>query len=496
MKIKSQLKSTVLKVVKKGLQRLGYDIVLHKPHNSVFPKATLDILWGKSDDRTEQLDFAGIISFLESAGLTGLTIEPSTVPYPKLCVLADHKEVVLGALSSLFRHQVRQTAKAQLIRVVRPTGAVICSFILEFWVEKEDYYDAALTNIISRRLWKTTADAHGLFQPGHITKYESILRFPHETTVRFPIDLVFTWVNACDPDWQNLYRAHAPDVVTDAVGASRFHNRDELMYALRSWDQFGTFIRHVFIVSNCAPPTWLNLDDPRVTWVWHEEILPAGALPTFNSHAIETSLHKIKGLSNHFIYSNDDLMLTKPAFSHDFYLPNGIYKPRLEAHGTVTGPPVLGQPDYLNGARNATRLIEQLFERSPTQLAMHSPHPLRKDVLQELDTHFYSAMARTTHNKFRSLNDVAVTGYLHAHYGILSGRAVADSTPVKLIQRNHDFVNIFADLMSKKKAGADHRLPLSICVNDGSDSHLDPAWNEAVCRFLSAFYPDKSSFEK
>lgn len=496
--VKSRLKSAVLKTLKKGLHSLGYDIVLHNPRKASLPKGPLDIVAKLFDTTTTPLDFTQIVAFLEDQELTGVTIDTGMDTYPKLCILDRHKAPTLRALSTLLGHDWLQAAHTQTIRVVSPTGALVCAFVLEFWSEEDAYYLAPSTNIISRRLWKTTAEAHGLFQAGQIPDYTSILLYPHEATIPFAVDLVFTWVNADDTDWQKLYQTHAPETVTvtDAEGKSRFYNRDELMYALRSWDQFGTFVRHVFIVSNCAPPAWLDLDNPRVTWVWHEDILPPEALPTFNSHAIETSLHKIPNLSNHFIYSNDDLMLTRQAFAHDFYLPSGIYKPRLEAKGMVTGAPVAGQPDYLNGARNATALLEQMFERSPTQLAIHSPHPLRKDILQELDTHFGPAMKRTAHNKFRSLDDVAVSGYLHAHYGILSGRAVADSTPVKLIQPNHTFAKIFADLIAKKKAGAEQTLPLSICVNDGFDSHLNATWNDAIIRFLTTFYPNKSSFEK
>ena len=224
----------------------------------------------------------------------------------------------------------------------------------------------------------------------------------------------------------------------------------------------------------------------------HESILPATALPTFSSHAIETSLHRIPGLSNHFIYSNDDFLLTRPTGPEDFFHANGIAMVRLEHWGMVNGKPRKGQPDYLNGARNANALLEKKFKRTSTQLVTHSPQPLRKDLMAEIEELFGDSLAKTAHNKFRSVDDVALTGYLHAHYAILTGRAVSDKTKVQLIQQNHDFPQLFETLKARKGTG---RLPLSVCLNDGADSHLNDEWNALVVDFLNSYFPEKSELE-
>ena len=40
--------------------------------------------------------------------------------------------------------------------------------------------------------------------------------------------------------------------------------------------------------------------------------LPADALPTFSSHAIESRLHHVPDLAEHFLYSNDDMFFGRP----------------------------------------------------------------------------------------------------------------------------------------------------------------------------------------
>ena len=42
-------------------------------------------------------------------------------------------------------------------------------------------------------------------------------------------------------------------------------------------------------------------------------------LPTFNINSIELNLHRIKGLSEHFVFFNDDMFLLKPVYMEDFF---------------------------------------------------------------------------------------------------------------------------------------------------------------------------------
>nr|CAD7401692.1 unnamed protein product [Timema cristinae] len=74
---------------------------------------------------------------------------------------------------------------------------------------------------------------------------------------------------------------------------SRFDDKEELRYSLRSLEKFAPWIRHVFLVTNGQIPYWLNLDNPRLTLVTHEEIfVNLSHLPTFSSPAIETHIHR------------------------------------------------------------------------------------------------------------------------------------------------------------------------------------------------------------
>lgn len=111
------------------------------------------------------------------------------------------------------------------------------------------------------------------------------------------------------------------------ISASRFEDNEELRYSLRSVEKYAPWVRHIYIVTNGQIPSWLNMDNPRLTVVSHEEIfLNKSHLPTFSSPAIESHLHRIKGLSDKFVYLNDDVMFGKEVWPDDFYTEAGGQK--------------------------------------------------------------------------------------------------------------------------------------------------------------------------
>lgn len=142
-----------------------------------------------------------------------------------------------------------------------------------------------------------------------------------------PIDLVYTWVNGTDPIFQEqiVYYKNATTLHTN-----RFAENNELLYSLRSIEKYAPWVRHIYIVTNGQIPSWLNLENSRISIVTHDEICPPElkqqALPTFSSMAIEMMLHRIPNLSERFIYMNDDIFLGRPLYLDDLRSEhNGIY---------------------------------------------------------------------------------------------------------------------------------------------------------------------------
>ena len=80
-------------------------------------------------------------------------------------------------------------------------------------------------------------------------------------------------------------------------------------YWFRAVERYAPWVNKVFLVTNGKFPDWINPDNPKLVLVKHDDYIPEEYLPTFNSCAIELHLHRIKDLSEHFVYFNDDTML-------------------------------------------------------------------------------------------------------------------------------------------------------------------------------------------
>lgn len=97
------------------------------------------------------------------------------------------------------------------------------------------------------------------------------------------------------------------------------------------------WIRNIYVFQNsdAGTPSFFseNYTRNRVLLFKHDEVIPKKYLPTTNSDSIETFLNLLPGLSEHFIYFNDDCFVNKPTPINYFFTPEGIPKkviyPRL-----------------------------------------------------------------------------------------------------------------------------------------------------------------------
>lgn len=144
-----------------------------------------------------------------------------------------------------------------------------------------------------------------------------------------PIDFVVTWVDGSDPAWRaekgRYEKAYGKSVRTSDNGEERYRDWDLFRYWFRAVEKYAPWVRNVYLVTCGQVPEWLNIDAPKLKLVFHTDYIPKENLPTFNSNVIELNMHRIQGLSEHFVYFNDDTFLMRPCRPEDFYgegLPN------------------------------------------------------------------------------------------------------------------------------------------------------------------------------
>ncbi|WP_308858386.1 stealth family protein [Lacticaseibacillus paracasei] len=117
------------------------------------------------------------------------------------------------------------------------------------------------------------------------------------------IDFVISWVDSEDSEWQKKKQAYSgKKIVNSSNGDERFRDYGTLRYLLRSIEKYANWVNHIYLVTDHQRPNWLSTSNPRLTVINHQDIIPAAALPTFNSNAIDFCLDRIPGLSEQFVY--------------------------------------------------------------------------------------------------------------------------------------------------------------------------------------------------
>jgi len=149
-----------------------------------------------------------------------------------------------------------------------------------------------------------------------------------------PIDVVISWVDGNDPDHQEKMHPFLDNRVREDIpGAhpTRFRSVNEIRYCVLSIFTFAPFVRKVFVVTDAQDP---NLQDDIKQYfperlqtlrvIDHKHVFKGYEhyLPTFSSRAIESMIWRIDGLSDRFIYFNDDSFLIRSTKVSDFFIQN------------------------------------------------------------------------------------------------------------------------------------------------------------------------------
>jgi Stealth protein CR2, conserved region 2/Stealth protein CR1, conserved region 1/Stealth protein CR3, conserved region 3 len=246
----------------------------------------------------------------------------------------------------------------------------------------------------------------------------------------FEIDVVYTWVDGNDPDWRKTRLRHenkADGIARsqDATSDARWQDYGMLKYSLRTLHKNLPWVRKIFLATDNQRPDWL-VEDERLTVVSHREFFADYvAMPTYNSHVIESQLHRIKGLSEHFIYLNDDVLMPRKLEKSDFFFTNGCAKifPSSAQFRDED------DPGYL-ATDAAGAALKKMFEgrvwADLSRKMRHSAFALKKVVLEKMEREFMSEFSLLGQNRFRSVNDLAPLTQLFPYYAFLEGHAAPD----------------------------------------------------------------------
>ena len=234
----------------------------------------------------------------------------------------------------------------------------------------------------------------------------------HKTHKDFPIDVVITWVDGNDPVLnakRAAYMQPEQEKEKDIAAPTRYANRGEIYWCIRSVNKFMPWVRRIFLVTDGQDPHAdsripLEIVDHRVIFRDYEQYLP-----TFCTSSIEAMLWRIPGLSEHYIYLNDDFLLCRPV-TPDMFFPRAghvLLHARLASlfwtkawFGFKYQTGMACRVNHIQRMMNAADIVGA--GRHFIRLA-HTPYPQLRSTLEHFYTEHPDRLIQNISQRFRSL---------------------------------------------------------------------------------------------
>ena len=330
------------------------------------------------------------------------------------------------------------------------------------------------------------------------------------------IDFLITWVNGNDPEWQKE-RDHYAELENREIdnGNVRFRNWDTLKYWFRGVEKYAPWVNKIFFVTCGHVPEWLDTTNPKLQIVKHSDFIPAEYLPTFSSNVIEFYFHRIKGLSDKFVYFNDDMFLIdkvapsrffrnglpcdigallesnyKGMYGSSVYLAKCLINEHFDKRKTVLN----NLNKWFNIAypylsfRNLIYFGVRFFEFNGFE-DHHLPQGYLKSTYDEVWESCEEDLIRTSKSKFRQYGDVA--SWLLRYWQLASGYF----SPYNSYKDGMCFFNLDNEETSKLVDCIRYQKKSMILINDSDQiTDFELCKNEIIGAF-NEILPDKCSFE-
>ena len=325
------------------------------------------------------------------------------------------------------------------------------------------------------------------------------------------VDIVLCWVNNHDSQWQLDYCKYSNKKI-DFNNNERYRDWDNLRYLFRGIEKFAPWVRKVHFITCGHKPKWLNLKSPKLNFVVHSDYIPEHYLPTFNSHTIELNYHRIEGLSEQFIYFNDDTFLINDVPKERFFkngLPCDIAEFNLitpcngNIYHILSNNVCLINKHFIKGdvvSKYTSKWFSFEYIKSwyRTLVLMpwnhftgfvdpHLPNSYLKSTFEKLWELEPGVLEQTCLCKFRDITNV--NQYLLRYWRLCSGEftpynVYKDSIFIPIRNEN---LNMISDIIlgQKKKV---------ICLNDTNDVDYLNA-KTIINNCFEKILPEKSSFE-
>lgn len=327
-----------------------------------------------------------------------------------------------------------------------------------------------------------------------------------ERLLNFPVDIVITWVDGKDEKrnkLRELYTIEQNNIAKDAISTRRYLNHNELKYLLRSIDRYIPWVHRIHVISSDQPPPeWLtpnetlgfdfniNINEktankPVLRWVNDRTILEDNSLPTFNSHALESAIHKLSDLTEHFIYFCDDMFITRSLHPSDLFSECGTPKP---CPHYWTSPYRWDQTTHSKTWRKIWSEMSTQFPAKDKWMNDHVCTPLTKQLMKDTEEYWGNDWQLTQCNKFRSGEDIQPIAATII-FGQINDKIIKNN---EIISRFIMFQDFYF-LNRTRVAFAMSAKPHLLCLNN--DLNYPDRFGGQLVHYLDMLWPYQSNWE-
>ena len=286
------------------------------------------------------------------------------------------------------------------------------------------------------------------------------------------IDMVYTYVNGNDPtyiDKRKLYKN-----IDDFDYQKTYCNVNELNYSIKSVIKYLPFIRKIFIITDNQIP---YIDDSLyklkpIIIIDHKDIIGNKYLPTFYSDVIESHIHNISGLSEIFLYNNDDFFHFSEISISDIIFNNSIkiindtenlfFKNIYSNWNSIIK---LNMSEYDIRVDNTKNILKKIYDEDIKFINNHCTKIFRKSTLKYIETQYSSLLDDLRKNKFRDTMSINYNLFAINIDNILNDNIIIDIDNTK---NNNYFVKYSGYNENEDKLLHDLQKlkPKFCCLND------------------------------
>jgi len=324
------------------------------------------------------------------------------------------------------------------------------------------------------------------------------------------IDFVIAWVDGNDKNWLEQKNKYSPNKIDVSNDIYRYRDMDCLKYWFRAVEKYTPWVNNIYFVTWGHLPKWLNKKNPKLKIINHKDYIPEKYLPTFSSHTIELNMHKIEGLSEKFVYFNDDMFIC------DYMSPKDFFINELPCESAIISP-IFPQTDFEHIIVNNIKIINRNFDKNKVVKEnkekwfnykygfnnirtlilnkwplfcgirqSHLPTAFLKQFFYEVWDKEYDELDQTCSHKFRKIEDI--NQWLVKDWQLAKGsfepRNPNIGKNMKLSDENSEIIHSIKNNKYKM-----------ICINDSDNTYNFDEAKQEIIESFEYILPEKSDFE-